>query len=234
MVVKDSSGKEIPSTAPAIVDEDASTGQATLTWFVEMGVDRKYFKETMLPILEQCLAGIAGVKPEYFTSKTGHFHNNIGLFHNEFDTLPGKAINNQSIMHTWDAGFFLVKSISRTRDTIEALIYPNTKNELIVHSQEELSGGHKALAYLVVRILDSDGEMITTAKEISWQPFATSQQSLVMIGPYAKADSVSLILQIPIVQKISVCMPIELLKEVKKVELSLEQVPFKLGLAKKE
>jgi hypothetical protein len=43
----------------------------------------------------------------------------------------------------------------------------------------------------VVRILDSDGEMITTAKEISWQPFATSQQSLVMIGPYAKADSES-------------------------------------------
>jgi hypothetical protein len=58
-----------------------------------------------------------------------------------------------------------------------------------------------------------------------------------MVGPYAVCGGPmtgSLEIQAPIVQKISLTIPINLLKDVKKVEVSLEHVPFKLGLAKRE
>jgi hypothetical protein len=245
MVVKDSSGKEIPSTAPAIVDEDASTGQATLTWFLEMGLDKKYYKETIFPLVKKCFDAISGIQGELLVSKLPGVQEGISIWlkpHDRF-RMPGSQINQTlcndrgNLLFSWDNGIYLIKSVSRNRDTIEALTYPNSKNRLVVDSKKESPYGNRVLAELSVKVIDADQEIIGSEQILAWQPFATEGSILAMVGPYAVCGgpmSGTLEIQAPIVQKISLKIPIPLLKEVKKVELSLEQVPFKLGLAKKE
>ena len=245
MVVKDSSGKEIPSTAPAIVDEDASTGQATLTWFLEMGLDKKYYKETIFPLVKKCFDAISGTQAELLVSKLSGAQEGISIWlkpHDRF-RIPGSQINHTICndrggpLFTWDNGIYLIKSVSRNRDTIEALTYPNSKNRLVVDSKKESPYGNRVLAELSVKVIDASEETIGSEQILAWQPFATEGSILAMVGPYAVCGGPmtgSLEIQAPIVQKISLTIPINLLKDVKKVEVSLEQVPFKLVLAKKE
>jgi hypothetical protein len=245
MVVKDSTGKEIPSTAPAIVDEDASTGQATLTWFDQMGVDKKYYNETIFPLVKKCFDAISGTQAELLVSKLSGAQEGISIWlkpHDRF-RIPGSQINHTICndrggpLFTWDNGIYLIKSVSRNRDTIEALTYPNSKNRLVVDSKKESPYGNRVLAELSVKVIDASEETIGSEQILAWQPFATEGSILAMVGPYAVCGGPmtgSLEIQAPIVQKISLTIPINLLKDVKKVEVSLEQVPFKLVLAKKE
>ena len=60
MMVKDPSGQLIPSTQPAFKSENAEKKEITLTWLLEIGADKKYYKETLLPLVKQCMDAIAG------------------------------------------------------------------------------------------------------------------------------------------------------------------------------
>jgi hypothetical protein len=234
MLVTNAEGKEVPSTAPASVDEDASSGQATLTWFVKMGVDKKYYKEILFPLVKQCLDTISGESAESFTTNPGKFDDGVSLWKSSKKIFPGRQLSDtiklrgDSQLHVFDAGFFLIKDFSKSLDSFEMLIYRNAKNSLLVNSD-----GYGTLAK--VNIVLTDGEEETLAKHsfTAWQPFSSYENRLIIIGPAVDFNGFIGFKQ-PIVQKISLKIPIPLLKEVKKVEFSLEQVPFKLGLAKRE
>ena len=58
--VKDASGNEVPSTAPAIVSEDPATGKAQLSWIFAIGLDNKYYKAQIFPTIIKCFDAITG------------------------------------------------------------------------------------------------------------------------------------------------------------------------------
>jgi len=245
LVVKNSAGKEVPSTAPAILDEDASSGQATLTWYVEMGVDKKYYRETLFPLVKQCLDAISGVPAESITSKLRAPEKGARIFNDyraDNPPLPINQIESGIVwpgtwrsLYTWDVGFYVLKSTSKSFDSAEAFIYPKYRNKLVVRSQKVSHVG-QTLADLGVKVLSADGEVICSEKIAAWQPFSTSGEDLVMVGPYANPSGLNdgtIKLQIPIIQKISVKIPIDMIKEVKTVQFALEPLNFRLDIRKR-
>ena len=65
----------------------------------------------------------------------------------------------------------------------------------------------------------------------AWQPFAIDRSKISVIGPFtsysARGD---MNLTNPIIQEVTIKVPIELLKEIKKIEISLDPVEPKLVL----
>lgn len=228
-VAKDSTGKEVSSTAPAKVEEDATTGEATLTWYLEMGVDRKYYNETLLPMVAKCLDAIMGVP-----SKVAR----LRMFNNKClsDILPIQT------NYTWlpepeeglpspnQYGIALIKNISRNFDSVEFAYYPNHKNHLFIEIKD-YSDRSRIFCFLNLKVLSSSGELLATEEIPAWQPFAINGSQISMIGPFTKCDDRGdLCLINPIIQEVKIKVPIELLKEIKKIEISLDPVEPKLVL----
>ena len=236
-MAKDSTGKEVSSTAPAKVEEDATTGEATLTWYLEMGIDRKYYNETLLPMVAKCLDAIMGVPskvarlpmPQNKIEAANFFY--IGRGAPATDKLPRKQ------NYTWlpkpdnEDGIALIKSISRNFDSVELLYYPNHKNHLFIDLQEGSVDRNRFFCFLNLKVLSSNGELLATEEIPAWQPFAIDRSKISVIGPFtsysARGD---MNLTNPIIQEVTIKVPIELLKEIKKIEISLDPVEPKLVL----
>jgi hypothetical protein len=110
--------------------------------------------------------------------------------------------------------------------------YPNYKNQLHTSSKSSFPNDNRSLCYLNLKVLSSDGEILAQKKIPSWQPFSTLGSQISMIGPFTSCGGSQTRLDIvkPIIQKVLVKVPIELLKEIKKVDISLEPIEPKLVL----
>ena len=250
-MLRDPSGNEVPSTAPASILEDAASGEATLTWYFEMGIDRKYYNESLFPMVAKCLDAIMGVPPKVTQLpmnqnkyETASFFQG-GLFREHGDGFPLPQNRTylpepeSRLRSPYEFGIALIKSISRNFDSVEFAYYPNYKNQLHaglsspeqIIPKEQFPNGNVILCYLNLKVLSSDGELLAQEKIPSWQPFATDGSQISMIGPFTScSNGNTLYLHRPILQEISIKIPIELLKEIKKVDISLEPIEPKLVL----
>jgi len=240
---KDATGKEVSSTAPATVEQDASKGEATLTWYLEMGIDRKYYNETLLPMVSKCLDAIMGVPSKVARLPMPQNKIKAAWFFNQGRTSPSDGdlpvLQHRGYLpqpeHNFprlcEFGVALIKSISRNFDSVEFTYYPNYKNQLHTSSKSSFPNDNRSLCYLNLKVLSSDGEILAQKKIPSWQPFSTLGSQISMIGPFTSCGSQTrLDIVKPIIQKVLIKVPIELLKEIKKVDISLEPIEPKLVL----
>ena len=239
-LIKDSSGKEVPSTAPALVEEDAATGEATLTWYLEMRIDRKYYNETFFPMVSKCMDAIMGAPSKKIELPLACSKNNFGTIYTTYgagenergETLPfhqnvavGLPKPEPGVTQLFHLGVALFKNISRSFDTVEFIYYTNCKNHIQIIDE-------MAFCHVKVQLLTHDGELLAQERIPSWQPFGTLNGSIKVVGPYVSISNfrTELYLYNPILQKITIKLPINLLKEIKKVDLSLEPTNPKLVL----
>jgi hypothetical protein len=89
-----------------------------------------------------------------------------------------------------------------------------------------------ALCHVKIQLLTHDGELLAQQRIPSWQPFGTLNGGIKVVGPYVSISNfrAELYLYNPILQKITIKIPINLLKEIKKVDLFLEPTNPKLVL----
>jgi len=242
-VAKDSTGKEVSSTAPASILEDSASGEATLTWYLEMGIDRRYYSETLLPMVAKCLDAIMGVpskvaqlpmnqnkskKASFFQGGYNAPFGDIFPIQQNLTYLPEPE---SGLRSPHQFGIALIKSISRNFDLVEFAYYPNYKNYLFTGSQEQFPNSNRILCFLNLKVFSSEGELLALKKIPAWQPFATAGYQISMIGPFTSCSfENTLYLTNPIIQEVKIKVPIELLKEIKKIEISLDPVEPKLVL----
>ena len=242
-ITKDSNGKEVPSTAPALVEEDAATGEATLSWYLEMGIDRKYYNETLLPMVSKCMDAIMGVPPKIAQLPLNqNKYDEASFFRGGYDSPSADNFPfpqnrtylpepDRNFPRPYEYGIALIKSISRNFDSVEFSYYPNYKNQLHTNSQAAFPNNNRILCYLNLKILSADGEKLAGEKVPTWQPFATAGTQISMVGPFTSCSlENTLYLHRPIIQNLSIKVPISLLKEIKKIDISLEPLEPKLKL----
>jgi hypothetical protein len=224
-----------PSTAPASVKEDAVTGKATLRWYLELGLDKKYYRETILPPLQKCLEAITGVVPEKIEERFRVTTPVLKAFSCHSEPLPSVTISKSyDMLYRGDP--ILFDSFSRSFDSYKAVVYREPKNSLrfVGLRYWDLSNTHQ-LAFAKIRLQDAEKNTLAISEVPAWQPFAiTHCCRLEAVGPnIAKSQYVTggyffeRFLVSPIVE-----IGIDLLKEIKSVEVNLEVPPFTLSLGK--
>lgn len=257
MVIKDASGREIPSTAPAIVDEDASSGQAILTWYFEFGLDSKYYKETMFPIVKHCIDAIMGCDSLHnkklwnnnsvlFTKKPFESRDLISDLNNS-NSLPKSFIRENVIADFYDRQRnscpppIIVKSIPLNFNFCEYLTYSRPKYDIFFEIDGQDSDWEiwykRGLASLDLNLLDLNGEPIAYSSQPAWTPIQTRNHhqwnSLVSVGPFTGGNSAynstSPVFIFPIICRTSIKLPIGELKNIKKIEVNL--IPSKIHLS---
>ena len=227
--VKDASGNEVPSTAPADISQDPVTGKAKLLWIFAIGLDNKYYKDQIVPTLIKsfdAITGTTGIEKEARMSP-------------KEELLTGDPITNWAlgdrlkelklttiILSGDDCGevfrgteIKIIKSMSKTLDSCKYIFYKNN----VVQGIDCLSESNGAACFLKVELFDSNDDLISSNKRECWQPFNWDiNQNLT--GPMQKNYA----LPLPLFSVIE--MPIALLKEIKQVKVSLEVPDIKVSL----
>ena len=246
--VKDANGNEVPSTAPASKIDDPATGKAKLIWAFEIGLNKKYYTESMLPSLIKCLNAISGESPKVSENQiktldgTLSFKNFCnakvirGVSSNNFfyDNPHGFKYDKVRVFESLplrENGLTLISHVSRNLDSVRVYQY-NCKfqNKLEIKAQGQQGSSFSVfedLCHLKLQLNDSEGETIATQSVVAWQPFTFTRDYFV-IGPILWEFLYQCITPIPTFVEIEV--PIELLKEIKKVNVSLEVPDIKVSL----
>lgn len=217
-----------PNTAPASVKEDAATGKATLIWYLEMGLDKKYYKETLLPLVQKCMDAITGVSPKEIVA-----HTDVGPS-NAFAGLP-KAIKflHTDIYHRHNHdGVYLFKFFSLSFDCYEALHYDDIRSELRLSAApfDDSMSFSAPISVVNVKLKTHSGEVLAMKKIRGWQPFVFDRNALIAVGPNLRfggtfLEQLSPLIVVPLIE-----LDLALLKDTKTVEISLEVPDFTLSL----
>ena len=229
--VKDASGNEVPSTAPVSKIDDPATGKAKLMWAFEIGMDKKYYKESMLPTLLSCFNAISGESPQEIkiTLENGdlplsQFRFMRGSIDYDFQSNPHglqydkiKKVESLPLIN----GLNIITQVSRNYDSMKVYQYKcNFQSCLRINTEPDY------MCYIKLELLDNDGEVISTKSVPTWQPFRLKDYVFV-VGPIIRGTYTLLI---PLPTFVEIEMPIELLKEIKQVKVSLEVPDIKVSL----
>jgi hypothetical protein len=246
--VKDASGNEVPSTAPVAKSDDPATGKAKLIWAFEIGLNKKYYTENMLPSLIKCLNAISGESPKVSENQiktrdgTLSFENfrnakvirGVSSYNFFLENPHGLKYDKVRVLESGQltkVGLTLISHVSRNLDSVRVYQY-NCKfqNKLEIKAQGQQGSSFSVfedLCHLKLQLNDSEGETIATQSVVAWQPFTFTRDYFV-IGPFLKMFEYDLFTPIPTFVEIE--MPIELLKEIKQVKVSLEVPDIKVSL----
>jgi hypothetical protein len=230
-VSKDSSGNLVPSTEPVDVSKNVETGEATLTWLFEIGIDKKYYRETLVPLVDQCLQAITESTPKQARMNWKKAHETIyndTLYAKEYSRFHFyESIFKDNVLKAdfpnanfdeWPSFPILIKSFSKNLDSCDYIWYQNPKNDLhgIFKNQNNQEGA--APTVLSLELLDSNAELIAFSKSTTWQPFSF-REGLQIIGPYINQNGQFQPKNITLIQ---INLPIDSLKDISKVNVTLE------------
>jgi hypothetical protein len=233
LLVKDPDGKFVPSTAPAITKENAETGEVTLIWLFETGLDKKYYRETLFPLVKECMDAIAGAPAKAAKMALRKFQRNLEWFNYGVPAELGKKIVDY-VEFDWPrrnssyAYPILIQSFSRNFDRCDYFWYDKLKNNLVMFYKTDEDESTEQGAWISLELLDSEGEVIAFSNTPCWQPFITLRGGVFSgIGPNITKDinftpnPISLLW---------ITMPIDSAKEIKnvKIELDVKEPAFSL------
>jgi hypothetical protein len=240
-VATDSSGKTILKMDPAILTQDPVTGKANLIWIFEIGLDNKYYKNQVVPVLIHCFNAISGEKPIEKIARlnarknelTGDSITNWAL-PDKFKKLDFKEIQVTSDNNVFDGlEMKIIQSFSKTLDSCKYLAYSSDAIQGIecLNDQGNFVGLNYACgrsgSYLLVELLDDNAEIISSFRRPCWQPFQWSRyHSQNISGPILGDKNTPL----PIILFSETEIPIDLLREIKQVKVSLEVPELKVKL----
>ena len=225
--VKDASGNEVPSTAPAIVSEDAATGKAQLRWFFAIGMDSKYYKAQILPTIIKCFDAITGTTG---IEKEMRFSPRLTDWIIDSRKRDAKVVKLPIVQLTQKRGngreLTIIKSISKTFDSCKYIYYDNAEIDFQIPDTGD-THSHSSRIFLKVELYDTNDDLIASDKIKCWHPFQFRSQFM-YTGPMFNENPNLCALPFPIGAEIE--MPIELLKEIKQVKVSLEVPDIKVSL----
>jgi hypothetical protein len=130
-MTKDASGNLVPNTAPAVFNKNSESGEATLCWAFEIGLDKKYYRESFLPLVNKCLESITESKPQKEKRKLITSEKNLsGEYWNRVDDPFRLGFNeNVKVRDARPEGDIprpsLIISYSKNYDMCEYFYYPN-------------------------------------------------------------------------------------------------------------
>jgi len=246
-VVADSSGKTILKMDPAILTQDPVTGEANLIWIFEIGLDKKYYKDQIVPLLIHCFNAISGEKPIEKIARLNAGKNELAgdpitnwALPDKFKKLGFKGIY-IGFKQTQDNPHFsafdgsemkIILSFSKTMDSCKYLTYSSNGIEGIecLKDQGYFRGLNDATgtcgSYLVIELIDENGEIISSFKRPCWQPFQWSgYRGQNISGPILGKNTT-----LPIILFSETEIPIDLLREIKQIKVSLEVPQLKVKL----
>ena len=227
--VKDTTGNDVPNTSPADISEDPVTGKAKLLWIFAIGLDNKYYKEQIVPLLIksfEAITGFPGIEKEAPISPqeqllTGDPMTNFALSKKlkelNFKTTRLRGNDYGEIFRGHDIK--VIKSISKTLDHCKYIFYKNT----VFGGIECLFEYNGAACFLKIELFDSEGELIASNKRACWQPFNWDVTQMIT-GPMNDGYA------LPLTLFSEIEMPISLIKEIKQVRVSLDVPDIKILL----
>jgi len=239
-VVTDSSGKTILKMAPAILTQNPVTGKANLIWIFEIGLDKKYYKDQVVPVLIHCFNAISGEKPIEKIARlnarkeelTGDSITNWAL-PDKYKKLGFKEIQVTSDNHVFHGlEMKIIQSFSKTMDSCKYLAYSSDAIGCIefLDNNGNFNGLNYACgpygSYLLVELLDENDEIISSFRRACWQPFQWSRYHGQNISGPILGENTTL----PLILFSETEIPIELLREIKQVKVSLEVPKLKVKL----
>jgi TPR repeat protein len=239
-VATDSSGKTILKMDPAILTQDPVTGKANLIWIFEIGLDNKYYKNQVVPVLIHCFNAISGEKPIEKIARlnarkkelTGDSITNWAL-PDKYKKLGLKQIQVTSDNYVFDGlEMKIIQSFSKTMDSCKYLAYSSDAIGCIefLDNNGNFNGLNYACgpygSYLLVELLDENNEIISSFRRACWQPFQWSRyHSQNISGPILGENTT-----LPLILFSETEIPIDLLREIKQVKVSLEVPELKVKL----
>jgi hypothetical protein len=215
-LVKNQSGADELNTAPIEIQENSPDNKARLLWLIELNIDNKYYSKNIIPELIKLFNIISGSTPE----------------------LISKEIQTEDVQ--WSTENFKVQSL-RVR---KGLVFSNDKfkiinplslnNDLCTYHQynfdikkilnfssgEKYSLSFPFTSYLVIELLNADREVISSKKTAIWQPFDDTKRN--QIGPFYDLREVGYHLIAPYYQAIAIDLSLNLIKEIKYINIKLE------------
>lgn len=239
-LTNDTNGHPQPNTAPAIVEEDPARGKATLTWFIEYGVNKSFYNETYFPLINKCLTAIFGTEPEIKTEtwqqNSVHFNKSQSLTSNWINTqrFPSTFSRKNISAKYFNGDIILVKRYGRDFSMVEYCNYPSSITSLVLDPGFDTSAGlSKEVVSLKIEALDENGETIAMAQAPAWQPIGPNREkgTVRIIGPNTTQSSSSNgKFQAPQIDMVTMDIPIDNIKDIKKIDIKLEPQKVKFYL----
>jgi hypothetical protein len=239
--VKDANGNEVPSTAPIVVSEDPVDEKAELLWMFEIGLNNKYYQEQLIPTLIKCFDAITGSRgTESRVSITGQQKDEIRLeggklkssTAEKFNDLGLKMSNKWSEIRGVLKPMTIIKSVSKLGDTCDCISYSKGPKLGVEGYNPNVESTY--FCHLRVDLYDSNGDLISSNKQICWQPFLWPATRFTQTGPLAITGPMNDGLAVPRITFSHIVVPVAMLKEIKQVKVSLEAPEIKLLLLKDE
>jgi hypothetical protein len=227
--VTDSPGKTISKMDPAILTQDPVTGKANLIWILEVDLDKKYYKEQVIPVLLHCFNAISGEKPierearcypekVQITDDNKSHIEKLNLYKTEVSEGYEKALHGPNMK--------IIVSVSRAKDSFRYLAYSSDAIDGIecLNNEgyfEHLNNSGVTGAYLVTELMDENDEIISSFKQVCWQPFQWS---------YFHSENLTGSISLPSTIFSEIEIPIDLLREIKRVKFRFEVPELRVKL----
>jgi hypothetical protein len=244
----DAHGRVIDSSQPVKTSDEGDS--VSCTWYVKLSIDKAYYFKTTLPIIQKCYEAIAMCKPQEFSfsnpekdtadislDEKERYYTNIlkkFTFKTKKNGYAGKLDDGKSM--------FIIKSVSRSADSVSGLIYEKPKNIL------KFAIGGWAESYLnigqytpkgerlnlTLKVYSVAGDLISEASAPVQYGFfyALSATGISRLGPFFNIEPVRDGDWLDVVSEqfiaINVKIPLTELKDAKKVQVVLDK--FKIGV----
>ena len=234
-----------PNTAPASVKEDAATGKATLIWYLEMGFDKKYYTETLYPLVKKCMDAVSGVPSQEVIisrepSKMAELYFYFADDGAERLQQRGEGIKTGQIRIGDQLGMgvkmpaLLVGGVSKNFDALKFTTYPNPRALVALRSDNNQGSGN--WASLRVEMLDGEGELVAFKEIDAWQPFQGGSFILAVGAGLqchgSPSGGTTFSFYDPIVVAPQIELDVELLRHIRNVKVSLSVPSLVVSLEK--
>jgi hypothetical protein len=242
----DESGKITKSINPVIQTQNGD--QVTATWFVKLSVDQKTYFKSFAPILVKCMQNITGSKGEKFQiqkpSKDYYSDGQPGskaeffAWDRDSDSkmefkIPFFQYDDDKFI-LYKRAIFIVEKATINRDFMKGTTFRDNEYHSILKFTTDPKWG------ISVDLLSNSGEILAKGSKAIRAPFSLvnldphnnyrPEGALSQVGPfiYTESQAYKLVGIDPVFQ-VDVHIPIDAMKDVKKIECQIE-IPSDLKL----
>jgi hypothetical protein len=241
----DNNGHPTASINPALQVQNSENIIAT--WFVRLSVDQKTYFQSFAPILVKCLQNITGSRGEKFQLKNPrksifeksspfefakYFGKDIPfaipflVFKDTLSNKPGKYILSEKTI-------FVAEKATRNFDYLEGTLFKKGDYQSVLTSSSEAPWA------ISIHLLDATGELLAKGSSAIHEPFSIKNDAydngfnrnsrhpkgaLCQVGPFIYCEnSVYDVACINPVYPVKIQIPLEAMKDVKKIECKIDQ-----------
>ena len=232
----DKSGAPVALSDGFLKSQNAA--QASTMWFVGLSVDSKTYFESFAPIILKCMSNITGSsgekfklhnpkRREFFKGDPGGASEYFGKdvpFRVPFSVFADEILGPDKKV-IYDRTVFIVEKASRNLDYLEGTMFRSGECQSILKIRSQTPWA------VSVELLDEEGRLLAKGVTPIREPFSLREKSdyelpkgaLSQVGPFVYTEAYSYeVIGVDPVYPVKVDIPLEALKEVKRVECKIE------------